>query len=385
MHEQNCKINGATPTPFEYQMPTRIVFGEGSLSRLKEVVGEPKSRVLVISGAESMRRAGVLDRIVQMLGEDCTVLYEGVASNPTPDIVDQAVDVFRREKCDVVIGIGGGSAIDVAKCVAILQDNPYKTWEYLRKESTLENPGAPCIAIPTTAGTGSEVTPWATIWDMEGLRKYSLEHHWMWPEVALIDPALAITLPPHQTALTGMDALTQAVEAYWSSKSQPISDMCALAAVRAIVGNLELACKNGEIRYRSAMAHGSLLAGLAFSNTKTTICHSLSYPMTAHFGIPHGQAVSITLAPFLVWNADAISVKLQPLLEAMDADSPEAAGSLIQRLMTNIGLATRFESLGLRSSDIDLILENGFYADRADNNPRPVTYEDIRTILGKLL
>ena len=129
------------------------------------------------------------------------------------------------------------------------------------------------------------------------------------------------------------------------------------------------------------MAQGSLLSGLAFSNTKTTICHSLSYPMTAHFGVPHGQAVSITLASFLMWNSEAIEAKLHPLLRVLGAESVQEAADHIRVLMASVGLATHLRSLGLSKKDIDLISDEGFYADRASHNPRPVGVEDVRSIL----
>ena len=206
----------------------------------------------------------------------------------------------------------------------------------------------------------------------------------MFPTTALVDPQLTESLPRYQTATSGMDALTQAIEAYWSRKSQPISDMYAIEAVREIFGSLEAACNDGTVSARSAMARASLLSGLAFSNTKTTICHSLSYPMSTHFGIPHGQAVSITLAPMLEWNAEVISYKLRPLLDAMEAASVGEASSRIRSLMATIGLATDLRSMGLRRADVELILEEGFYADRADHNPRHVTVEDARQILHRI-
>ena len=340
--------------------------------------------MLVVATA-SMKRQGVVEQISKLLGRGRTVEYASVSPYPTASTVDEAVDAFRRERCGVVVGIGGGSVLDVAKSVAVLQANPHRTRDYLTGRATLEKPGSPFVAIPTTAGTGSEVTPWATIWDMERGRKRSLEHRWMFATTALVDPTLTSTLSAEQTALTGMDALTQAVEAYWSRNSQPISDIYALEAVRKISRNLRAAFSDGGLQARSAMAEGSLLSGLAFSNTKTTICHSLSYPMTARFGMPHGQAVSITLPGFLLWNADAISAKLPALLQAFGARDPADAANRIRGLMADVGLATEFRSLGLGKTEIDLVLDEGFYADRASFNPTPVGIDDARKILFEIL
>ena len=339
---------------------------------------------MFVVATASMERLGVVEQISKLLGPQRTVAYGPVSPYPTANLVDEAVDTFRRERCEAVVGIGGGSALDVAKSVAVLHANPHRTRDYLTGRASLEKPGAPFVAIPTTAGSGSEVTPWATIWDMERGRKHSLEHRWMFATTALVDPTLTNSLSPKQTALTGMDALTQAVEAYWSRNSQPISDMYALEAVRRISGNLRAAFSDEGPQARSAMAEGSLLSGLAFSNTKTTICHSLSYPMTARFGVPHGQAVSITLPGFLLWNADAISAKLPALLQAFGARDPEDAANGIRSLMADVGLATDFRSLGLNKTEIDLVVDEGFYADRANYNPTPVGIDDARKILFEI-
>ena len=203
----------------------------------------------------------------------------------------------------------------------------------------------------------------------------------MFPSVAIVDPELTHSLPPDVTAVTGMDALTQAIEAYWSRNAQPISDTHALAAIRTIVANLESACSRADESSRYAMSLGSLLSGLAFCNTKTTMCHSLSYPMTAYFGVPHGQAVSITLASFLAWNASSIQTKLSPLIEALGSGSVAGAADRIRSMMSAIGLATDLRSLGLSRSDVEIVLAEGFDANRAGNNPRPVSVKDARAIL----
>ncbi len=369
---------------FGYRMPTRIVFGIGALDALRDLLGDLDSPVLLVSIA-SMQRAGVVDRVRRLLGDTGTVLSEPVTPNPSPETVDAAVGAFRDGGCGAVVGLGGGSALDVAKCVAILAGGSKSVTSFLSGGAVLKPREIRFVAIPTTAGTGSEVTPWATIWDGQANRKRSLEHQSMFPTAAIVDPTLTSTLPPYQTAASGMDALTQAVEAYWSKRSQPISDMYALAAVGKICGSLEAACTDGGLVSRSELAEGSLLSGMAFSNTKTTICHSLSYPMTTRFGVAHGQAVSITLGPFLTWNAEAISAKLDPLLAAIGAKTVGAAVDRIRSLMSNIGLATTFADLGLTETDVELILEEGFYADRADNNPTPISADDARTVLSGIV
>jgi alcohol dehydrogenase class IV len=280
-----------------------------------------------------------------------------------------------------VVAVGGGSTLDLGKSVAALSPGGGRTIDYLAGDARLDGPGLPFVAVPTTAGTGSEVTPWATIWDKGAGRKHSLEHPTMFPGHAIVDPELALSLSPAVTASSGMDALTQAVEAYWSKRSQPISDLYALGAIRRIMANLESAHAEGTIEARTAMAEGSLISGLAFSNTQPTICHSLSYPMTALFGVSHGQAVSVTLPAFLLWNADAIQAKLPPLFEAFGVASLEDAVSRIRALMTSVGLSVTLSGLGIGDDEMEAVLEQGFYADRADNNPKLITIQEARQIL----
>jgi phosphonate metabolism-associated iron-containing alcohol dehydrogenase len=331
-----------------------------------------------------MRRLRVADRLVDDIGAGRAVLFDEAAPYPTPELVDRVVDLCNSSECDNVMAVGGGSTLDLGKSVAALAPARFQTRDYLTGDARLVGPGLPFIAVPTTAGTGSEVTPWATIWDKEAGRKHSLEHLSMFPDYAVVDPELTMSLSPSMTASSGMDALTQAIEAYWSKRSQPISDLYALGAIRRIMGNLNDACQGGSIEARTAMAEGSLMSGLAFSNTKTTICHSLSYPMTALYGVSHGQAVSVTLPAFLLWNADAIRAKLTQLVEAFGAASIADAADRIRALMTKIGLSVSLSDLGIGDDEIEAVIEQGFYADRADNNPRPVALQDARMILRSI-
>lgn len=363
-------------------MPTHVSFGPGAVSSVPEAASDG-SRALVIC-SPSMRRLRIADRIMDDIGADSSVLFDEAAPYPTPELVDRVVELCNSDECDIVVAVGGGSTLDLGKSVAALAPARVQTRDYLTGDRSLVGSGLPFIAVPTTAGTGSEVTPWATIWDKEAGRKHSLEHLTMFPDYAVVDPELTMSLSSSLTASSGMDALTQAVEAYWSKRSQPISDLYALGAIRRIMGNLADACQSGSPEARTAMAEGSLMSGLAFSNTKTTICHSLSYPMTALYGVSHGQAVSVTLPAFLLWNADAISAKLPQLLEAFGAASAENAADQIRALMTSIGLSVSLNGLGIGDDEIEAVIEQGFYADRADNNPKRVGSLDARTILRSI-
>ena len=363
-------------------MPTKIIFGTGSVANLGELIGDSNSNVLLIA-TKSMRKLGVVDRICSQLNvNQITIKYSSPL--PSPEDVDKMVRVFKNEYCDTIIGVGGGSTIDLGKSVAAVNGSTTPTIEHIQKGLQVSE-NTPFYAIPTTAGTGSEVTSWATLWDKTKHLKLSLEHESMFPTVAIIDPELTYTSPKHVAAAAGMDALTQAVEAYWSNNSQSISDNFALKAIHCLSNNLESACNKGGPHSKNKVAEGSLMSGLAFSNTKTTICHSLSYPITAHYGISHGQAVAITLAPFLEWNSIAIEEKLKDLFQAFGCNSLQTTITKIQTLMTNIGLETRLSKLSISEQDLELILKEGFYTGRADNNPRKVNRMEARSILKSIL
>jgi alcohol dehydrogenase class IV len=244
----------------------------------------------------------------------------------------------------------------------------------------------PVIAIPTTAGTGSEVSPFAVFWDKTEKKKHSLMHAGLFPAEALVDPELTYSMPPAVTASAGMDAFTQACEAYWNRDHLPLSDDYALAAICRIRSALPKAVRNGDDKEaRREMMLGSLEAGLAFSNTRTAACHSISYPMTAHFGVSHGQAVGITLPQVLILNAGTMPERAGRFLESMNSDSMDDAADKIRKMMVESGLKTRLSELKIKKEDIDLIVKEGFTPERMGNNPYVFNPESLKKLLLSIL
>ena len=252
----------------------------------------------------------------------------------------------------------------------------------LEKRAKVEQPSIPTVMSPTTAGTGSEVTRWATLWNHETKQKFSLEGLTMYPTHALLDPRLTVTLPPIQTAATGADALSHAMEAFWNKNANPISDTYSLEAVRRIAEALPLVMSEpASVEYRSRMLFGSLLAGLAFSNTKTAAAHSLSYPMTLYFGVIHGQASGITLPALLRFNADASLDRMTQLAKAVGGSSVESGARRIQVLLQRVGLKTSLADLGIDAAGIDLCVKEGYTPDRAGHNLRDLDAAGLRDVL----
>ena len=387
---------------FAYYNPVQIRFGVDIYHKtLNQILGSSlrqpfdgaqdkaqdtaSARVGLFYGRSAMKKIGAIDAIKRAL-PDCQIQEYGGIS-PNPDIRDIEAVLDTLEEIDWVIGIGGGSVLDFAKSVAFMA----RQRESLRAFLTHENveppcPGLPFIAIPTTSGTGSEVTPWATVWDKQENKKFSLSHRKMFSDYAIVDPTLTIGLPPYITAYTGYDALSHALEAFWSRYANPVSDLFAIEAVLLVMKHLEPGIEDlSNLQHRIELAKAALYAGMAFSNTKTTAVHAISYPMTLHFGVPHGVACSLTLAEFWRYNLDAIDPdKVARLLVAMGEKAPEAFARRLKALAHQIGLPVTLAQAGIPRQEIDVILDEGFHPERVINNPRQLTRADLREILERI-
>ncbi len=382
----------------KYYNPVEIIFGSSSIEQISEVARKyTLNKNIVVIASKFLRRLGILQKINNILvndGFNCTN-YENVKINPTFNSIREISQFTSDNDYGLVVGIGGGSVLDSAKCASILANNEGDVSNYLEKNEEIKNSGIPLILVPTTAGTGSEVTMWATVWrNQEGFKKkYSLSNVKMYAKAAILDPEMTISLPPELTAITGLDALSQAIEAYWSKNHNPISDEHALNAISLIIENLEKAYKKpSEIKYREKMLLGSLEAGLAFSNTKTTVVHSVSYPISAYFNVPHGLACALTLGSFLEFNSipDENNLPEAPdriatISKLLDANNSRESKERIESLMTNMNLPTTLTQLGISKKDLEILISEGFTKGRFENNPRKVTKNDLYKILENIL
>lgn len=374
---------------YEYEMPTRVIFGRGSLREISEEIKiSSKGKIVIVAGEHFKNGRDFSNLRSNLIRKGCNVVINRVRITKSNfSAINQLADFCRKENPSAITAIGGGTIIDTAKCAAVLTKNEGRVEDYVREKTrVINNKGVFLVAIPTTAGTGSEVTPWATVWDEEKKDKYSLTSLSMFPDLAIVDPSHTDSLPPKETAESGVDALAQGIEAYWSVRHNLTSDKFALDAIRMIMENLMKAVKSPDIRTRNNMAKASLLSGLAFSNTQTTICHSVSYPMTANYGINHGQAVAITLPLFIVYSFPVLEKeRRRKLLQVLSSKNGKEAAGKIEKLMRKIGLKTKLSELGIKEKDIDLIVEKGFHPDRAENAPRIPTPEELRSMLLSLL
>ena len=372
---------------FTWLNPTRVIYGVGVLSSLPSIVGEVAgrdARVFLVTGRRSLREHGVLQGIVDSLGVARVTLFDRVTPYPSPELVDSALEACRGAAPNVVVAVGGGSAMDLAKLVAILLVHEGTSLDYATGEKPFRRSGLPFVAVPTTSGSSSEVTPNAALWDMDAKRLMAVISPHMYPTVAVVDPELCMTMPKSLAAATGMDAFTSALEAYWSTAAQPISDAIGLEVIRLFAANLERSCIEGDLESRGLCAMAATMSGIAYTNSLPNACHGIGGPLTLFWGVSHGQAVGVTLPTFLRWNAPAITHKLPALWDALGVAGLEQATELVTRMMARIGLETRLGPLGLDRDDVETVLDHTRW-DRLATLPHPAERADVRRLLQELI
>lgn len=368
---------------WRYNNPVEIHFGSGIIDNLPDFV--PRKAALLTTPGTTKR--GISLKIGKLLGASLVALFDKVESSPTFETIQAAHRELKQVEYDLIIAIGGGSTLDTAKAVsALVALDSDETLNKIVREG-FDIPEAfdpkPVIAIPTTAGTGSEVTMWATIWDMEEKKKYSLSHPKLYPEIALLDPELTLSLPEKETIYSGLDALSHAMEAIWNKNHNPVSDTLALKAISLLYDYLpELKNDLNELRLRTHLLRASLLAGLAFSNTKTALAHSISYPLTALFGLPHGLACALPLPHLLKFNGDRAGERIIIMAKALDADKDvKSMASAITNLFEKLGLSTCLSDYGINKNKAELIANSAVTLGRADNNIAEFNQDSLLTLI----
>lgn len=337
---------------WRYHNPVDVRFGAGSLAELPKAVRNRRVTLVAFPEAQDI---GLLARLRGILGETLAQVID--RTEPNPDVAllaDLYGDFWKRRDSEVLLAVGGGSVIDTAKALMVgTQSGSFAALVELLATGKPFTPHAVCplIAVPTTAGTGSEVTPWATIWHRGAGKKYSLHLPETWPEAAVIDAELAISLPARPTLAAGLDALSHALESIWNVNANPVSDTHAVAAARLVLATLPSLMRDpGSLELRSHMARAATQAGLAFSNTKTALAHSISYEMTLRHGLPHGIACSFTLPYVLQRAIGADDARDAVLARIFDGDLRGAPAKL-RAFLEELGVGTRFDAYGVAQGD----------------------------------
>jgi alcohol dehydrogenase class IV len=382
---------------FEFATATRIIFGPGMLAQVGPLAAAMGHRTLVVIGLDP-EQATPLFEVLTASGLDVATF--GVSGEPTIEVVMQGKIQAKAKKCDVVIGFGGGSAIDTAKAIAAMLTNPGQLLDYLEvigKGKTLAKPSAPCIAIPTTAGTGAEVTRNAVLGSPQHKVKVSLRSPYMLPNLAVIDPQLTYNLPPAITASTGLDALTQVLEPYVSNSPNPFTDALCREGMQRAARSLRHAYENGHnAAAREDMSIASLFGGLALANAKLGAVHGFAGPFGGMFPAPHGATCAALLPHVMAVNVEVITARQpdHPARQRYNEVAQIITGSRnavaadgvawIQQLCRDLqvpGLAV----YGLTQADFPTLIEKAAVASSMKGNPIQLTSAELTEILNRAL
>jgi len=372
---------------FTFTGAKKIAFGVGASENLADYLAEWNAQRPLIVIDPALAATGLLEKIRGLLEKKGLKIsvFDKVEPEPRLELADEGAKAALKGKCDAVIGIGGGSAMDVAKAISVLAANKGKAVDYLGL-GKVPGPGLPKIMIPTTAGTGSEVT-FTSVFIRKNLKKKEgMNSPFLYPDLAVLDPALTLSLPPYPTATTGLDALCHAVESYTSINASPMSEMISLEAIILISENLRTCVHDGQnLEARERMLLGSLYAGLGLANAGVTAVHSLSYPLGGKYGVPHGLANTLLLPHVMSYNLPGALEKFADIADAMGEvtdgmsvrDAAELAVEAVCKLIDDCGVCTTLEDLEIPEDDFAELAEVALTVARPlENNPRKVTLED---------
>ena len=360
---------------FIYAQPVKIFFGEGSFDRLDAVLDELKvRRAVLVCGRHFAAEASLLQKKIPQI---CAV-FSDVEPNPQLSGAAEAAALARKHEADAVIGVGGGSAMDTAKFAAAIVPGNASAETYFRGEKPLPSQALTIVCVPTTAGTGSEVTQVSVI--SRGTEKRTTNHPSFMPKAAVVDPLLTLTVSPYTTMITGLDAMAHALEGCWSKNHQPITDLLAAEAVRLILENLSAAYRDGSDRSaRAALSYASLLGGLSFALPKTAACHACSYPLSEDYHLSHGEACAFTLDSFVRINADE---RLEELCRRAGLKDTEHLAGWIVSVKQKAGLKTRLSDLG--EVDLEKLCRDAAVHPLMRNNPVPMDEAALRAMFEAL-
>ncbi len=376
---------------FTVTQPTQIQFGTGSIANLAKTVKNFNGSNVFLVIDPGLVKAGLISPITAPLkkAKISFTVYDKVDPEPGLKLADKGTKIAKKAGCDCVVGVGGGSAMDVAKAIAILLTNGGKAVDYLGL-GLIKKAGVPKIMVPTSSGTGAEVTFTAVFINEKTGSKGGMNGDPLYPDAAILDPELTVSLPPHVTAFTGIDALTHALEAYTSTQAHTISEMYSLEAISLIADNLPAAYANGaNIQARSAMLMGSLLGGKALATAGVGLVHAMAYPMGGMFGIPHGLANAVLLPYVVEYNLIGNLEKFAVLAETLgqnteDLTLRESASLCVDALFDlndAVGIPTTLQDLDIPFDAIPEMAEIALTVTRpVENNPRQPSLKDVIAI-----
>ncbi|MEM1531081.1 MAG: iron-containing alcohol dehydrogenase [Candidatus Bathyarchaeia archaeon] len=380
---------------YTFQFPKKIVFGIGSSRRVgleARMLGG--NRALLVTD-DNLRRLGITKDIEEaLLEEDLTVeVFSDIETEPSMEMAEKMAEVARNGKYDIIVGVGGGSVLDMAKIASIAPTNPGSMRKYVGVD-LIKKPGLPKILVPTTAGTGSEVTMVAVVTLTDEETKSAIISPYMLSDVSIVDPKLTYSMPRKLTASTGLDALSHALEAMMAVTANPLSDALALKAIKMIIECLPKASINGSVESRVSMSMGSLMAGLAFSNSWVCLGHALAYSFSVTYKVPHGVSCGLSLPYAFKFNMPAILSKIPEIAKAMSFPEDIKAGheklgemilNKLLKLLDELDMPKSLKDIGVPESHIEKIANKLLTFTRLiQRNPRAVSREDALNLVTEM-
>ena len=376
---------------FSFELPTKIEYGIGAVERLAEIIKALDAESLLVVTDKGIRNSGLLERISNLLdaGKLAYQIFDNVEPNPKDYNVQEGAEIAKRLNPDCLVTVGGGSPIDCAKAIAVVarQDGAARDYE---GPNRIGADVLPLIAIPTTAGTGSEVTFSSVITDSQEKYKFSIKDPKIAPKVALVDPAMTLTMPPGLTAATGMDALTHAIEGFTANAAEPIADSAALYAIEMITAHLETAVSDGNnMEARAGMLLGSVLAGIAFSHSDVAAVHCVAEALGGKYDAAHGVCNAVVLPAVMEYNLNYCTDRYARIATAMGLsydnveEGARQAVKGVQKLAADVHLP-EFGTLGVQDKDFEELALNSFKNGSNIDNPRPMTEEDYMSLFKML-
>jgi len=379
---------------FAFTGAKKIIFGNNAITDLPQQLAQLEAQKPLVLLDQGLLGLGIPEMLADIFSKAqiTYALCSDIAPEPTLAMADAAAACISNNGADVVIGIGGGSAMDTAKAAAMLATCGGKASDYIGLNK-VPKAGLPTIMIPTTAGTGSEVTFTAVFVNSDLKKKQGINSPFLYPDIALLDPALTLSVPPTLTATTGVDALCHAIESYTSLNASPMSEIVSLQAISLIGANLRECVHNGaNLEAREKMLLGSLYAGLGLANAGVTAVHSLSYPLGGRYGVPHGLANTLLLPAVIGYNIPAALSKFTMVAKALGEETEgialrEAAGlaqEAVLSLIYDCGITTKMQDLGIEETDFPALAKEAMEVARPlANNPRRLGIDDAVDIYGE--
>jgi len=373
-----------------FRIPRLVITGQGTSVQAAEEIKKLNIRKVLVVTDRNLVKLGLLDGITQALRQQNIPfgIFDGVVTEPTTEFVDDGLKALRGNSCDSLLAVGGGSVIDTAKAIAVMATNEGSIADY-RGIGKIPLTGRPIIAVPTTAGTGSEVTPFTIITDASKNLKMLIGSPFAMPEIAIVDSSLTVSMPQNITAATGIDALTHAIEAYVSRKAQPLTDVFCLSAIRLISGNLRRAwADRNDIEARENTMFGALQAGMAFGNSSVALVHGMARPIGAYFHVAHGASNAALLSVVMEFSLIGNPARYAQIAQAMGVDTSgltemeasRAGVAAVRQLIKDIKVPT-LRDLGVDKRRLTELIpqmaEDAITSGSPGNNPRQATKEEI--------